>query len=195
MKRVVQVTAILVFLLGSISTAQMGGQGKGMAAGCGGGRGHGDGMMGHCDIMSCAKELNLTEDQISKIKEINFAHRNSMIDAEAELEKAQLKMRHETVADSPDKAAVLAASREVNAIRGRIAESRINHMFDLQSVLNEEQLKKWQACRKQCGEKCGPGMGHGMMDRGGHSCMPGCTPGHGERLREGRCRTGKNINP
>lgn len=139
---------------------------------------------GDGDLLNC-KALELTDDQIAKIKDLNFAHRNKMIDLQAALEKAQLKMQHEMRAETPNKAAVLAAAKEVNTIKGQIAEERINHRFDLRGVLTADQLKKWDDCRGNCGGRCGMGM-HG--DSG-----PGMGHGRGDmqRMRDGCCVKGK----
>jgi Spy/CpxP family protein refolding chaperone len=146
----------------------------------------GPGMGMGCNLLDC-KELNLTKDQIQKIKDINFAHRNAMIDLKATLEKAQLRMGQEMKADSPDKAKALAAVREVNAAKGQMAEAKITHMFNLRGVLNAEQLEKVKACMGgMCGSgsmgagKCGGAMGSakcgGMM--GGKGCV-GAKAGSG----------------
>jgi Spy/CpxP family protein refolding chaperone len=163
--------------------------GKGMMGpqgGCMGPCGGGEGM-GGCNLIDCKEVLNLTDDQIAKIKDLNFAHKNQMIDLDAALEKAQLKMHHEMRADSPDKAKALAAAKEVNAVKGQIAEAKISHQFALMGVLNAEQLKKWKNCMTECRQSCGPGMGMG-------SCKgKGDNPGHGmmEKGPEGCCKKGR----
>jgi hypothetical protein len=113
----------------------------------------------------------LTDNQKDQIQEINFEHRNGMIDLKAELQKAQLKMK-QLHTGTPERTAALAIANEINSIEGRITEARINHKFDLRSVLNKEQLEKWQKCQQQCGGKCGPGGGRGGFGK----CSPGCGP-------------------
>ncbi len=160
----------------------MGGHMGGMMPGMMEGRGRG--FRGDGNLLNC-KALELTDDQVTKIKDLNFVHRNKMIDIQAALEKAQLKMQHEMRADSPNKAAVLAAAKEVNAVKGQIAEERINHQFDLRGVLTADQLKKWDDCRGNCGGKCGMGMrsGFGQGQGFGHGAM--------QRKRDGSCVKGK----
>lgn len=140
-----------------------GDMGRGMGM-CGGGQGMGMG----CDLLDC-KCLNLTKEQVQKIKDLNFAHKNAMIDLKAALEKAQLRMGQVCKADSPDKARMLAAMKEVHAVKGQMAEARITHMFNQRGVLTAEQLEKVNACRggSMCGGKgdgkCGGAMGPGKM--------------------------------
>lgn len=149
------------------------------------GRGHGCGVMGGCNILDCAKELGLTDEQKDKIKEINFSHRNAMIDIEASMEKAQLKMRHEMRSDQPDKNKALAISKEVNAIHGQLAEARIYHRFALRGILTADQLKKWDDCKDEC-------RGNGNGCRGGGRGMKNNQDcGHGMKHRDGSCRIGK----
>ncbi len=172
------------FMMGGRFGGPMGGHGAGMMPGMMQGRGWGQGHRGECNMLEC-KALDLTDDQTAKIQDLNFAHRNKMIDLQASLEKAQLKMRHEMRADSPSKTAVLAAAKEVNTVKGQIAEARINHQFDLRGVLTADQLKKWDDQRGNCREGFGKGMrsGFGQGRRTGHGDM--------QRKRDGSCINGK----
>jgi len=128
------------------------------------------GAEGGCGILGC-KELNLTKEQMAKAEAINFAHQKAMIDLKASLEKAQLNMHHEMNATSPDRAKVLAAAKEVNAIEAKMDEARINHRFDLRALLTPEQLAKYGDCCKAFGGGMGcmkdRDMGRGMMMGGG----------------------------
>lgn len=202
MKRILILTGIMVFVA-VMSTAAYAQHGHGMKAPRGDGHGMWDrgGKMGHCSILGCQKELELTDDQMTKIKDFNFAHQNAMIDFKADLKKAQLKMKQAAHSDNPNKADVLAATKEINAIKGQIAEARVNHRFEIRAVLTAEQLEKWNDCQKQCNDACRPG-GRGQKghpgsrgERGhGHSWAP-CDPAdceyHGDGPRDGTGRKGK----
>jgi Spy/CpxP family protein refolding chaperone len=215
MKKILILTTIIVFVWGISAIAQpgpaMGCKGAGQPAGCGmkgmagghGMRGGPDGdMFGGCNMMDCAKELGLTDAQISKMKEINYAHRYAMIDLEAQLEKAQLQMRRQMKSDSPEKGAVLQAAKMVNSVQGFIAEARINYMFELKAILTPEQLTKWQKCQAECKGKCGPGMmAPGACAPGmDHKCDPAkCDPAKcpkaGGDKGEAGCMHGKQDKP
>jgi len=201
MKKTLILTTIVVFVWGMSAIAQpgpgMGCMGAGQSMGCGmHGAGGGmkccpDGdMFGGCNMMDCAKELGLTDAQMGKIKDLNFAHRNAMIDLEAQFEKAQLQVRHQMKSDSPDKAAILQAAKAVNVAKGQIAEARINHMFELKAVLTPEQLTKWQKCRAECKGKCGPGA-PGM----GFKCDPANCPKAGADKGGAGCMHGQQDKP
>lgn len=196
MKRILILTAVLVFIAG-LSGSALAQPGQGCSPGKMGGHGRfgHDGFDRGCNILSCQKQLELTDDQMAKIKEINFAHQNVMIDLKADLEKAQLKMRQTQMADEATKAGVLAVAKEINAIKGKMAEARISHRFDLKAVLNADQLKKWKECKAQCQGKCGPGMGMGMgqgpAGAPGAPMDPANCPRHGDMKRDGSCMQGK----
>jgi Spy/CpxP family protein refolding chaperone len=167
MKRTLILTSLAV-LVAVMTTAAMAQPGPG---GCGHpmmGRGHGDGQMhqgkmaGHgrmergLGVLTMADELGLTDQQIDKIKELSFAHQNTMIDMRAELKKAQLILREEMAADNPDKVSALAAARNVNAIEGKIEEARISHRFEMHDILTAEQLDKLKELRQDRPGRRGP---------------------------------------
>jgi len=189
MKRILILTAAAVFVMGTAAALAQPGPGMGHGDGPGGHDCMMHGKMGHgqggCNILTCA-ELELTDDQKEKIRDLMFTHRQEMIDLKASLEKAQLNMHHEMQSDSPDKAKVLAAAKEANTIKGQMAEAKINHRFALRDILTAEQLEKWENCRGKCG---------GRRDMGMHR---GCRPGMGaggtgnmDRRRDGSCVKGK----
>jgi Spy/CpxP family protein refolding chaperone len=171
MKRILVLTAAIIFAIGTPAALAQPGPGMGMGHGEGPGGPdcmmHGKKEPGHggCNVMNCA-ELKLTDEQKEKIRDLNFAHHQEMIDLKASMEKAQLNMRHEMHADSPDKAKVLAAAKAMNAVRGKMAEAKINHRFAVREMLTAEQLETWENCRGNCGRRgmgmrCGDGPGPG----------------------------------
>lgn len=187
MKRILTLAALLLIFVWSAANAgdddaittitpmqpgmgmqcQMGGMmAPGMGMGCQGGGG--GAMMGRgcCDDDGCGgggcnpldcKELNLTKEQTAKIKELMFANRTAMIDLKASMEKACLNMQREMQAPSPDRAKALATARDINAIRGKMQEARINNRFNIRGVLTPEQLEKYMSCQGECP----PGQGMG----------------------------------
>lgn len=163
MKQFLIITAILSLIA---APAALAGHGHGygpMGPGAPGGPGHGN-------LLECKKDLNLSKDQMEKIREINFNHHQMMIDLKAELEKAKLKKRHEMHSDAPNKTKVLVLAKEIVNIHGKMAEAKVEHRFALRQILTKEQLEKWKECRQKC--KAGRGSGcHG--DRPGRD-IGGC---------------------
>lgn len=187
MKRILTLAALMLILVWSAANAgddvviksdapmapgmgmkcQPGGMmGPGMGMGCQGGGG--GAMMGRCgDDDDCCggggcnpldcKELNLTKEQTAKIKDLMFTNRTAMIDLKASMEKACLNMCREIQSPTPDRAKALATAREINAIKGKMQEARINNRFDIRGVLTPEQLGKYMSCQSECSP--GKGMG------------------------------------
>jgi Spy/CpxP family protein refolding chaperone len=195
MKRITILAAILLFVAGMTAPAMAqsghgfkghpGGHGCGQFAGkgCGGGQ---------CNILGCKDKLELTDDQVAMIKEINFKHQSGMIDLKAELKKAELNMKQVAHADNPGKSDVLAASKQVHGVEGKITEAQINHKFALKAVLTAEQLEKWKKCQAECGGKCSGSCGGRCGGKCGHGaagiqCKPGCTAHSGVPCDPAKC--------
>lgn len=175
---------IAVFLAAPAVMAQVGpmsgshGGHPGMGQrGCDGGAGE----KGMFNPMKCRKELDLTDDQMEKMKAINFEHQNKMIDIKADLKKAQLAKRHEMHSDSPDKNKMLSIVKEISDIKAKMAEVQVNHRFDMRDLLTQEQIDKFKACRKDCHKDSGC-FGH---DKGTWNKSGGHMPGHGKKSRFG----------
>lgn len=134
--------------------------------------GHGGG--GQCSILDCKEKLNLTDDQMTKLKALKFKHQNQMIDLKADLQKARLNMRNEHNADLT-KSKALSLSKDINKIEGLVAAAKIEHQFAVKDILNKEQFDLWHKCKS--GGMGGFG-GHGGMGCG-TSCGPGGKGGHG----------------
>ncbi len=207
MKKILIFTAIAVLAAGltSVVLAQRGAGMNGDRPNGWFGSERGGGMGGQFGMLACKDSLGLSDAQMTKIKEVNFTHQNAMIDLRASLKKAELKMKQLAQTGTAGKAEMLAASKEITAAKGKIAEARINHMFDLKSVLTKDQLEKWQKCRMGCNSNCGRGMGHfgdgsgmGKGRFGGHPGMgnpnaphdPDNCPMKGDGPRDGSGRQG-----
>ncbi|MCK5125055.1 MAG: Spy/CpxP family protein refolding chaperone [candidate division Zixibacteria bacterium] len=181
MKKLTTIMLVMLLITSTAAFAQMGG-GRG---GHGMEKGHPGHMMGggkgHCVLLAHSKILELTEAQITQIKDINFKHQEAMIDVKAELQKARLNKHQQMTSDSPDKGKVLSSTREMSKIKGKMAEMQVEHRFTIREVLTAEQ----QAKLKEFGmdNQCGKGMGKGCMNESG---MGGHGRGHGGKRGCGR---------
>ena len=189
MKKITIITAaILLIAATAVFAGRHGGRGgmdmdRGMGMGPGGGQ-------GHCQMLACAQDLALTDDQVAKIKQIDFAFQQSQIDIRAQLQKARLNLHQEMTSVNPTKAKVLTLTNDMSRIKAQMAEMRVNHRFDLRGILNAEQLQKWNKCRMAPSDgddddDSGPGRGMGRKG------MRGDGGGQGMRLRDGSCGTGR----
>ena len=159
MKRLTLFAALFIFLSAAVAQAQMWDCGRPSGPGMrhhdrGPGHGPGDGGFG---LLQCKDELNLTDEQEAKIKDINYDFQKGMIDMKAEMQKVRLDKQHEMRLDNPDKGKVLLLTKELNNIRGKMSEARVEHRFALRDVLTKEQIDKLNECRAQCHKRDGRG--------------------------------------
>jgi len=127
----------------------------------------GDGPRGD-RIERLVEKLGLDATQKAKLEKLKTAHQ---ADAQALREQIQ-SIRDETkalwLAANPDKAKILGAERQVQAIQGKLAESRVEFMFAARGVLTAEQFKKFVEMRKGHGGRHGHGAcGSDGPDKGG----------------------------
>jgi protein CpxP len=167
----------------------------GMQKGCGGhnmGRGMGKGMeMGGCFrqgdddergpecMLEMAKELGLTEQQITQIKKLRHDFQLQQIDRRAELDKAELAMRELRGNDKSAESEVLAQIDKLGQLRTQQEKAMYSHRRAIQSVLTEEQRTKLQTLRAEGSEDDDegmPGMSAGCMggQGKGHKCSGRC---------------------
>ena len=132
------------------------------------------GMMGvgrACGIMQHADKLDLTAQQKDKIKKIHFEAKKQAIKLKAEIELAQLEVKHMMMADTPKENEILKAVDKLGQLKTKMKMAKIQKKFEVRQVLTKEQLAKWKEMKKKCcgtGDKmeCGK-MGKHMMMKGG----------------------------
>jgi len=130
------------------------------------------------------KDLDLTEAQTAKLKDLQTAHMKAMTDLQANVKKAGIDLRSLMTADNPDKSAIKAKMKDVADLRLKVADARVDHLFEVRSVLTPEQQKKWKGLRQ---ERWGEMRGRRMMRPGrpGRGEMPMHDgPGRMERRQE-----------
>jgi len=122
----------------------------------------GDGPRGD-RIGRLAEKLGLDAKQTAQLKALKETHQTEadsireQIDAKREATKALW------LAPNPNKAQILASVREVQALEGQLAESRVDFMFAARGVLNPSQFAKFVEMRRHHGKKgWGRGEGRGM---------------------------------
>ncbi|MFH1700961.1 MAG: hypothetical protein ABIE07_10270 [Candidatus Zixiibacteriota bacterium] len=165
---------LIVVLFAGTAAAQMHGHGKGQMgeAGCnkfGQGerfeKGHHPG-----NILRHAEALELTDQQIDKIKSMQLSNQEAMIDLRADLKKLELRLRSEMHSDSPDKNSMLSLNSEITKLKGQISEMRLRHRFELHDILTEDQIKKLDELKLEHPPKGMGQGGHGMGMRHRDGC-------------------------
>lgn len=192
MKRITLLTVLLLFVAASIS-AQHGmghksksncgmdgmmhnGMGKGMK-GCGMHQGmKGDRMhrgMGIQMLLRNADEINLSDEQVKKLKDMMIDHKLEMVDQKALLEKAQIKLKSQMHDDNSNESAVFEGIDKVAKLKAELHKKKYKHMKMVQNSLSDEQKDKLKSLRKEKREGMNKGdfqgmdKGHGFGRHGG----------------------------
>ena len=100
-------------------------------------------------ILSMAKELNLTDKQVEKIKNLHHDFEKKQIKIDADIKIAELDFRKMMMEDASQKD----LNKQADMIANKMAEKRklhINMQFKMKSNLSAEQ---WESWKKQMHER------------------------------------------
>ncbi|MBV6419456.1 MAG: hypothetical protein DAHOPDDO_00676 [Ignavibacteriaceae bacterium] len=98
------------------------------------------------------KQLNLTDDQQTKIDELKLAHKKEMIDLKANLDKKELALAELKNKGNYSREEFLNKINDVITARNKIAISFANHQMDVYEQLDENQKKEWNKISGEFGE-------------------------------------------
>ena len=99
------------------------------------------------------QQLNLTEEQQTKVDALKFAHQKEMIDLKANLDKKELDMTELKSKGNYTRDEYLNKVNEIISARNKIALSVANHHMDVYQILDENQKKEWNKMSHQFGER------------------------------------------
>jgi Spy/CpxP family protein refolding chaperone len=105
--------------------------------------------IGFPDPPGMPDELALTKDQTDKIKKIRSTARKQNIPLKSDIQLKEIELKELMDADSPDKNAVAAKVKEIDALRTQIKLNRMNARIDCRNVLTKEQKEKMEQMRSQ----------------------------------------------
>jgi len=122
---------------------------------------HGFGKMagmqrGPCGMWQNQKMVNaleLTDDQVVKLRDADFAMRARAIDLGAEKERLELKLQQAFTASELDEAAVMGLARQLADVKAKQTMARVETRLAAHKILTADQLKKMQALRQDRFEK------------------------------------------
>jgi Spy/CpxP family protein refolding chaperone len=138
-------------------------------------------------ILRWADEIGLNESQKTRIDKMVQEHGMMRIEKRAELEKAQLQLRHMIANDAPE-SDILKTMDNVGNLKTELRKMGYQHRRAIKGVLTDEQLDKigelrreWRHQRQQRNpgrgshlnfdkDNPGAGWGHGSGPRGDRSC-------------------------
>lgn len=169
-------------LIPSAADACRGGGGQG---GCNGGYSMNSGMKGmrrgasHFGIWQNAqvvKNLGLSAEQVTQLKEADFAAREKALPLKAELDSLRLKMDQAFAAEPVDEKTVLDLTEKISAVKGKMAVQRTEAKLAMKKILTPDQLDQMQSMRGMRGA----GMGQGQP------CPMGGGQGRGQGMGQGK---------
>ena len=99
------------------------------------------------------QQLNLSDEQQTKVDEMKFAHQKEMIDLKANLEKKELELRELKNKVNYTRDEYLNKINDIISARNKIALSVANHHMDVYQILDENQKKEWNKMSHQIGER------------------------------------------
>jgi Spy/CpxP family protein refolding chaperone len=94
-------------------------------------------------------ELNLTNEQVTRIQELVRSRRDRLIDLRAAVEKKALLLSDEVDRPDFDATRASAAAEEVMKARTDLARGRMALLLDIRAVLSQEQFFKLRAMRHE----------------------------------------------
>ncbi|OQA29590.1 MAG: hypothetical protein BWY59_00206 [Verrucomicrobia bacterium ADurb.Bin345] len=101
-----------------------------------------------------AKEMGLTENEVSAVRESIYKNRREMIDLHAKAETAKLEVQYLESQPAMDASAVEKAMDEVGKLETEIEKARFRHQEELKKLIGEERWQKITTCvRAQKGER------------------------------------------
>ena len=93
-------------------------------------------------------QLNLTDEQVEKIKNLIYEFRTAQSDRKAEIEKARIKLQHLKTGKSASMESVMEAIDQLHQMEAEAEKGRYRFQAGVRSILTEDQLKKLEKLRK-----------------------------------------------
>jgi periplasmic protein CpxP/Spy len=120
-----------------------------------------------------ADELKLTDDQRKQFDDILLQHRATLIDLNANLQKAELSLQPLISADQPNENAILAQIDKVAQARAELEKANARYLLAIRSKLTPDQWKQVQDFRKNREQMRGR---WGRDGRGPDGAAPNAAP-------------------
>lgn len=110
------------------------------------------------------EELGLTDEQITELKESDFAMKESHMELRSQLNQLSLAMEKAFTEKPVNDAQVIELANKMSEIRNNLFMDRIESRLKMTRILTEEQLEKLQALKPAA---CEDGRKSGKYDRPG----------------------------
>ena len=107
------------------------------------------------------KALDLTEAQRGKLEDMHLSRAKEMARLRADLQIARIDLRATMKQDDPNRAEVKKRVAQVNGVRSKMLERRVDHTLSLKKILSKEQLEKLEHMKRKGHRMRRPGPHHG----------------------------------
>jgi Spy/CpxP family protein refolding chaperone len=97
--------------------------------------------------MMLPDELNLSKDQMDKIKKIRHTVRKLNIPIKGDIELKRMDLRELMDTDTPDKEKIASKLKEIESLKTQLSINRINGIIDFKSLLTKDQREKLEKMR------------------------------------------------
>ena len=95
------------------------------------------------------RELGLTQEQMSQIREINQSNRQNIKAAQEKVADTRMKLDQAIYAEKVDEATVQIRLREFQDAQAEVAKIRANTEFSIRKVLTPDQLLRFRELRQR----------------------------------------------
>lgn len=95
------------------------------------------------------KELDLTDGQVGKIRELVRSRREEMIDLKAVLEKRALALSDEVEQEDFDIQRALSVAEDFQMARSQLEKARLRLILEIRQILTRDQFLKLRALRRE----------------------------------------------
>jgi len=99
-------------------------------------------VFGADGIFDLYEELDLTQDQLLKIKQLRSESREKTMNLRHEIHKTFMEQKDELEKDSPDLKKLQASCDRISANQNELMKLKINDMLEVKKILTPEQNKK-----------------------------------------------------
>jgi len=103
---------------------------------------HHGSLLGIWQNPKMVQELGLTDEQVTGLREADFAHREKRLQLKSKLDGLHLEMEKLFSADSVDEAKVLQLAQKISDLKGKLFVQKIESQLALGKLLTADQLKK-----------------------------------------------------
>jgi len=125
---------------------------------------------GHSGSHGLWKALNLTPEQVEKMKALRKSFFEQTLPLRNDLMSKKFELKALWLKPDPDEGSILSKQKEISALKAQLGEIAIKNRFEMRQILTPEQQAKlanlrsqaWHEYGKGCGFGPGPGHRHEM---------------------------------